>query len=160
MKRVLFYLAAVCLLMSCVPEIGVQPQQEVHLAPELEGKPVLVHFSVPDIPVLLPTKATGDIGESTYLDPDKFFLVVCGSSQSIKYIRKAEYDPSQDEEVFIKDPLTGVVSSKKTTLHHFTVLLELSDARRTIHFLGNVDESQFVTGSSAAEVLPTLRSQM
>ena len=136
----------------------------------LEGKPVTVTFSVPDVRIAPRTRGIdgddGSINGEPYLDPDKLYLVVCGHSQSIKYIRKAE---------IVKDAVTGLPvitqipvseipdypldeSSSTVTLYKFRVQLELSDSDRTVHFLGNVDENQLITGSYSYQILPSMFS--
>lgn len=128
----------------------------------LEGSPVTITFSVPDIPVLPATKALedgdGEITGTPYLDPDKIYLAVCGSSQSIKYIRKAKLIDSIPNYEIPQQyyPLSG--GDRHTTLYKFNVQLELSDFGRTIHILGNVDENQLITGSPSYESLPDLLS--
>ena len=159
MKRLLYYLMAAFLLTACFPDIGVGPSL---LEEGLEGQPVLVEFSVPGDGVTLTTKAgeEGDIGEADHLDPNRFYLVVCGHSQSIKYIRKAELKgtttvPVTDipEWEYPLSDRTGTV-----TMYNFKAQLELSDSDRTIHFLGNIDENQLITGSYSYQVLPSLLS--
>ena len=92
--------------------------------------------------------------------------MVCGSSQSIKYIRKAEIirDEITNEPVVAQVPVSDIpdyplsdgVSS--VSMYSFQVQLELSDTPRTIHVLGNIDENQLVTGSYSYQVLPKLTS--
>lgn len=141
----------------------------------LEGCPVTITFSVPDVRIASPsTKSLEDpddeIGSISsdvpYLDPDKLYVVVCGGTQSIKYIRKAEIkrDPVTGEpEVEIVSsssipgyPLSG--ESIDVSLYKFTVQLELTDSHRTVYFLGNIDESQLVTGSYSYQIFPALFS--
>lgn len=163
MKRFLWYLMAAFLLAACIPDFGDLPQVDEGRV----GESVTVWFSVPDIPVGTPTKAIEDegvglIGASTYLDPDKFYLAVCGTSQSIKYIRKAKYDPTQDRTIAVAEipnyPLTDRSGDDLVTLHTFSVQLELDEKERTIHFLGNIDESQLIAGAPAYDILPGLLS--
>lgn len=157
MKRFFFYLMAVCLLSACFPDLS---EERLSLDSSLEGKPVIVNFSVADIPVLMPTKAQGDIGEAPYLDPEKFYIVVCGHNQSIKYIRKVKYENTVSEELSnIPNYPLEFDPGETTAIHNFSVQLELSDADRTIHFLGNVEENQLITGSYAYQILPTLLSE-
>ena len=137
--------------------------------PSLEGKPVTVTFSVPASDFGSSTKGIMDdeglITSAPYLDPENLYLVICGHTQSIKYIRKAE--PVKDDlgnyvtalvpVSSIKDyPLQDGVS--QVLVYSFHVQLELSDNDRTIHFLGNIDESQLNTGSYSYQVLPSLKS--
>lgn len=163
MKRILLYLVSAFLLTACIPDLGNLPQVEEGRV----GESVTVWFSVPDIPVGTPTKSIedpgeGKIGGSTYLDPDRFYLAVCGSSQSIKYIRKAKYDPTQDRTIAVADipnyPLTDRSGDDQVTLHTFSVQLELDEKERTIHFLGNIDENQLMAGGFAYDILPGLLS--
>ena len=166
MRRLFFFLLAACLLTACMPDV----EQRTPLEESLEGSPVLVSFSVPEVHGAVSTKSSGDegkIGEEPYLDPDKFYLVVCGHSQSIKYIRKArlvstetDYPVSEIDRLGTQPyPLAPEASVDKVTLYHFQAQLELSDSDRTIHFLGNIDENQLTTGSHAHEVLPSLLSE-
>ena len=136
----------------------------------LEGKPVTITFSVPDVCFGAPTRGVedreGPINGAPYLDPDKLYLVVCGHSQSIKYIRKAEVvvDDVTGLPVTTQVPVSeipdyplehGVTS---VAMYSFRVQLELSDSDRTVHFLGNVDENQLITGSYSYQILPGLLS--
>ena len=169
MKRVLAYLTGLLAILSSCTSSFEEKEAVYGMDPSLEGKPVTVTFSIPAVRLASMTKgvegAEGDITASPYLDPDKLYLVVCGSTQSIKYIRKAEvvkYDNGQPvtEEVSISKitdyPLTDGVN--EVTVYKFTVQLELSDSPRTIHFLGNIDENQLNTGSYSYQILPTLVS--
>ena len=175
MKRLLFYIIALFAVSACAFDID-KPAASGTDGASLEGKPVTITFSVPDIRIVPSTKGVdsgdeGNIKDNPYLDPDKFFVVVCGSNQSIKYVRKAELqlDPNTHQ------PITTVVSIAQisdypiperlrdpaittVTLYTFTVQLELSDKPRTVHFLGNIDESQLITGSYAYQILPYMMS--
>ena len=158
-KRLITYLWAIIMAASCSLELE---QGSFTLDNSLEGSPVTITFSVPDIPVLPATKALedgdGEITGTPYLDPDKIYLAVCGSSQSIKYIRKAKLIESIPNYEIPQQyyPLSG--GDRHTTLYKFNVQLELSDFGRTIHILGNVDENQLITGSPSYESLPDLLS--
>lgn len=167
-RRLMAYLTAALALLSCTSSIE-EKEPRYGLDPSLEGKPVTVTFSVPATRLAPLTKGIegdeGLISSSPYLDPDKLYLVVCGSTQSIKYIRKAEVvldsgNQPVTEEVPVADipdyPLTDGVQA--VTVYRFKVQLELSDSRRTIHFLGNIDEDQLNTGSYSYQILPTLVS--
>ena len=161
MKRFFFYLMALCLLSACFPELSETPDLP-WLDAELEGKPVLVEFSVPDICVATPTKAAGDIGGEPYLDTSRFYLVACGHSQSIKYIRRVHFNKNKPfEMVDVSDipnyPLEDQTGQVK--VYHFTAELELSDSDRTLHFLANINENDLKTGSYAYDLLPTLTSE-
>lgn len=161
MKRYFFYLMALCLLSACFPELSETPDLP-WLDAELEGKPVLVEFSVPDICVATPTKADGDIGGEPYLDTSRFYLVACGHSQSIKYIRRVHFNKNKPfEMVDVSDipnyPLEDQTGQVK--VYHFIAELELSDSDRTIHFLANINENDLKTGAYAYDVLPTLTSE-
>ena len=160
MRRLLAYLTAIILALSCTaePELGRTAADQA----SLEGAPVTITFSVPNVQLLPATKSLsggdGDITGTPYLDPDMMYLVVCGSSQSIKYIRKATLVSIQDnveipEEYF---PLADGV--RTTSLYTFSVQLELSDFGRTVHILGNVDENQLITGSYSYQSLPNMLS--
>ena len=159
MRRLTAYLSAIILAVSCTLDLG---QGTSPLDSSLEGAPVTITFSVPDVPVLTATKSLeggdGDITSTPYLDPDKVYLVVCGGSQSIKYIRKAKLisETPNTEIPADKYPLSG--GDRITTLYTFQVQLELSDFGRTIHILGNVDENQLITGSYSYQSLPSLLS--
>ena len=169
MKRVLAYLTGLLAILSSCTSSFEEKEAAYGMDPALEGKPVTVTFSIPAVRLASMTKgvegAEGDITASPYLDPDKLYLVVCGSTQSIKYIRNAEVVKDGNgqpvtEEVSISKitdyPLTDGVT--KVTVYKFTVQLELSDSPRTIHFLGNIDENQLNTGSYSYQILPTLVS--
>ncbi len=169
MRRLLAYLIAMFAFMACASQL--ENDFPGGMDPSLEGKPVTITFSVPDVRLSSLTKGVdgedGGINDAPYLDPDKLYLLVCGGTQSIKYIRKAEVelDPITHlpvtEEVPVSDiadyPLTdGVI--KSVTMYKFKVQLELTDSRRTIHILGNIDENQLITGSYVYQLLPTLMS--
>lgn len=159
MRKLITYLTALIMTVSCMAELE---QGGSAVDGSLEGAPVTITFSVPDIPVLPATKSLengdGDITGTPYLDPDKIYLVVCGSSQSIKYIRKATLLESIPDYEIPQEyyPLSG--GDRHTTLYRFKVQLELSDFGRTIHILGNVDENQLITGSYSYQNLPGLLS--
>ena len=166
MKRWFCFLLAVFTLSACVFEID---KGRPSLDESLEGKPVTITFSVPNV-VVPSTKSflegpDGDINKDAYLDPDRLYVVVCGSSQSIKYIRKAEFDPDATVENYpvseIEDyPLdpTQPEAVTSVTLYTFKVQLEISSSERTIHFLGNIDENQLITGEDSYLILPKLLS--
>ena len=158
-----------CALWACS---RVDEQPAGGMDPSLEGKPVEITFSLPDV-LLAPSAkslSTGDgqINGDPYLDPDKLYLVVCGHSQSIKYIRKAEpvIDPATGDilktQVPVEDipnyPITDGQGVTSVTVYTFRVQLELSDSDRTVHFLGNIDENQLITGSYAYQILPSMLS--
>ena len=91
-KWIVYLLTALFLAVSCVSEFE---QEGSAVDDSLEGAPVTITFSVPDISVLPATKSSleegdGNITDTPFLDPEKMYLVVCGGSQSIKYIRKAK----------------------------------------------------------------------
>ncbi len=159
MRKLIVYFIALLMTVSCMAELE---QGGSAVDGSLEGAPVTITFSVPDIPVLPATKSLedgdGNITGTPYLDPDKIYLVVCGSSQSIKYIRKATLlDSIPDYEIPQEYyPLSG--GDRHTTLYRFKVQLEISDFGRTIHILGNVDENQLITGSYSYQNLPGLLS--
>ena len=162
------YLTALCLVLSCTQNL--LPEKERPLMdPSLEGKPVTVTFSIPASGLGQPTKSILDseglIESEPYLDPERLYLVVCGHSQSIKYIRKAEpVRDAQDNIVTEVVPVSSIPDYPLTdgvtevTAYKFQVDLELSDSDRTIHFLGNIDENQLTTGSYSYQVLPSLVS--
>ena len=144
---------------SCVAELE---QGGTAAGDSLEGAPVTITFSVPDIPLLSATKTLesgdGDITGTPYLDPDKLYLVVCGGSLSIKYIRKATYLDAIPNYTVPEDQYPSSEGDRKVTLYRFRVQLELSDFPRTIHILGNVDENQLITGSYSYNSLPNILS--
>ena len=76
MRRLIAYLCAAVLALSCVSELE---QGGAPVGTSLEGAPVTITFSVPDIPVLPATKTLatgdGDITGTPYLDPDMMYLV-------------------------------------------------------------------------------------
>ena len=168
MRRLISYLMALLAFVACSARL--EDDFSGGMDPSLEGKPVTITFSVPDVRLSSLTKGVdgedGGINDAPYLDPDKLYLLVCGGTQSIKYIRKAEVelDPITHlpvtEEVPVSDiadyPLTDGVSS--VTMYKFKVQLELTDSRRTVHILGNIDENQLITGSYVYQLLPTLMS--
>ena len=160
MRRLLTYLTALLMAVSCVAELDRTGVSSVDGS--LEGAPVTITFTVPDVTLLPATKSLsdgdGDITGTPYLDPDMIYLVVCGSSQSIKYIRKATLvDTLQNHEI-PSDKFPLPEGDRHTTLYRFKVQLELSDFSRTIHFLGNVDENQLVSGSYSYQCLPGMLS--
>ena len=168
MKRLICYLIAVFTLAACTSEIGTDSRS---MDASLEGKPVTVTFSVPGVRLAPSTKSieTGDglIAGEPYLDPDKLYIVACGYNQSIKYIRKAEIvldanDQPDIETVPISSipdyPITDTDGTETVKVYKFKVQLDLSDSERTIHFLGNIDENQLITGSYSYQVLPSLLS--
>jgi len=163
MRKLIPYIMALFAFMACTAE----PQERTGMDPSLEGKPVTVTFSLPDVRVAsLSTKSIldeGDITGEPYLDPERLFLVVCGTNQSIKYIRKAklidtdlDFPRASITDYPVSDPDAQLPET--ITLYTFEVQLELSDSKRTVHFLGNVDEDQLITGSYASQVLPSLLS--
>lgn len=157
MRKLTAYITALIMAVSCM----VEPEQGA-VDSSLEGAPVTITFTVPDVPVLHASKSleTGDgnITDTPYLDPDKMYLVVCGGSQSIKYIRRAKLiDTLTDQEV-PEDKYPISEGSRTVTLYKFEVQLELYDFGRTIHFLGNVDENQLITGSYSYNSLPNMLS--
>lgn len=165
MKKLIPYILALITFMACTAE----PQERTGMDPSLEGKPVTITFSLPDVRVAsLSTKSIQDEGNITgeaYLDPERLYLVVCGETQSIKYIRKAEVKRNENGDpeltpVSISSIDDYPLNDGETTvnMYTFTVQLELSDRPRTIHFLGNIDENQLITGSYSYQVLPTLLS--
>lgn len=167
MKRLLAYLTVLLVALACTSER--EENFSKGMDPSLEGKPVTITFSVPDVRIAPATKGledgSGDLAGAPYLDPNKLYLVVCGHSQSIKYIRKAEMkvDGSGNPvtvSVNVSDIPDYPLSDGATTvdMYTFTVQLELSDGDRTIHFLGNVDENQLMSGSYSYQLLPSLIS--
>lgn len=159
MRRLIAYLTALILAVSCMAEL----QQGGSVTNgSLEGAPVTITFSVPDIPVLPATKTLetgdGDITDIPYLDPNKMYVIVCGGSQSIKYIRKATLTRTRTGEVVPEELYPFSEGDRTVTLYDFQVQLELTDQARTIHFLGNVDENQLVSGWYAYDNLPSLLS--
>ena len=162
MRRLLTYLLLLSVL-ACTRTLEVETPGAFD--PSLEGKPVTINFSVPDVKIVPSTKAAqGDISSDPYLDPDRLYVVVCGGNQSIKYIRKAEIiEDEQGNPVVEKVPVSKVddypLSDGDTVvMYKFKVQLELTDSKRAVYFLGNVDENQLITGSSAYQVFPSLLS--
>lgn len=167
MRRLWAYLIALFALVACASNL--ETEFSGGMDPSLEGKPVTFTFSVPDVRIGASTKGVdgsdGLIDGEPYLDPDKLYLIVCGGTQSIKYIRKAEIvlddnDNPVTEEIPVSQvddyPLQDGVST--VTMYKFRVQLELTDSRRTVHLLGNIDENQLITGSYAYQLLPSLMS--
>ena len=159
MRRLTAYLTALLLAVSCVAELE---QGGAPVGTSLEGAPVTITFSVPDIPVLPATKTLatgdGDITGTPYLDPDMMYLVVCGGSQSIKYIRKATLVGTEENAEIPADKYPLSEGDRHTTLYTFSVQLEISDFGRTIHILGNVDENQLISGTYSYQSLPNMLS--
>ena len=159
MRRLIAYLTAFILALSCMAE----PEQGgAAVDTSLEGAPVTITFSVPDIPVLPATKSLedgdGNITGTPYLDPDKMYVVVCGGTQSIKYIRKATLKKTTPDFTVPEEYYPSTEGNRTVTLYTFEVQLELYDFERTIHFLGNVDENQLITGSYTYNSLPNILS--
>ena len=158
MRRLIAYLTALILAGSCMTELE---QGGSVTNGSLEGAPVKITFSVPDVSLAPATKSldgkTGDITEEPYLDPDMMYVIVCGGSQSIKYIRKAKLKNSRTA-IVPEDLYPFSEGDREVTLYDFEVQLELTDQARTIHFLGNVDENQLISGSYAYDNLPSLLS--
>jgi hypothetical protein len=159
MRRLIAYLIAIILAVSCTAELE---QRERVVGASLEGAPVTITFSVPDVPVLSGTKslsgADGNITGTPYLDPDMMYMVVCGGSQSIKYIRKATLVDTIENYEIPENIYPLSEGDRHVTLYRFKVQLELSDFARTIHILGNVDENQLITGSYSYQSLPNMLS--
>ena len=168
MRRFIAYLTVLLALFGCRSQIEREP---AGMDPSLEGRPVTVTFSVPDVRLNVSTKGieeggNGGLFQDPYLNPDKLYLVVCGHSQSIKYIRKAEMvvNPSTGEPVTTTVPVSEIADypladgASEVELYQFSVQLELSDQDRTIHFLGNIDENRLITGSRSYQILPALLS--
>lgn len=168
MRRFLGYIMLLLTVSACTSLQVEEP--EVGMDPSLEGKAVTVSFSVPDVRLAPMTKSLEDgdgfITGTPYLDPDKFYVVVCGHSQSIKYIRKAELVLDETTGAPLITTITpdypftgeGQASPDPVDVYTFKIQLELSDSDRSIHFLGNVDENQLTTGSYSYQVLPSLIS--
>ena len=159
MRKWITYLVSVILSVSCVAELE---QGGTTVNGSLEGAPVTITFSVPDIPVAPATKvlsgSAGNITEEPYLDPDMMYVIVCGGSQSIKYIRKATLIQTDQDITVPEDKYPFSEGDRKVTLYTFRVQLEISDQPRTIHFLGNVDENQLISGSYSYQNLPNMLS--
>ena len=159
MRRLIAYLTALLLAVSCVTELE---QGGGAVGTSLEGAPVTITFSVPDVQVLPASKSLatgdGDITDTPYLDPDMMYLVVCGGSQSIKYIRKAKLVDTIENYEIPEDKYPLPEGDRHTTLYRFKVQLELSDFGRTIHILGNVEENQLISGSYSYQSLPNMLS--
>ena len=168
MRRLIAYITTLLALCACSSRLETE---RAGMDPSLEGKPVTFTFSVPDVRLAPATKGVdgndGHIFDEAYLDPDKLYLVVCGGTQSIKYIRKAEVVKDAQGQPVKRDTLIGKVedyplpitdSTQIISMYEFKVQLELTDSWRTVHVLGNIDENQLITGSYAYQILPTLLS--
>ena len=113
MRKFLSYLTALFALCACS---SVLEQEEIlEETISLENLPVTVTFSVPDVRIASPeTKSLEDgdgfITGERYLDPDKLYVVVCGGTQSIKYIRKANLvcDENTGEPVVTVKPVSEI----------------------------------------------------
>lgn len=164
MRRLTAYFFAVILALSCTAELEQISPVEVNSisGTSLEGAPVTITFSVPDVQVRPATKSLasgdGDITDTPYLDPDMLYLIVCGGSQSIKYIRKATLLDTVENYEIPENIYPLPNEDRHVTLYRFTAQLELSDFARTIHILGNVDENQLITGSYSYQSLPDILS--
>ena len=160
------------LLALCACSSVLEQEEILEETISLENLPVTVTFSVPDVRIASPeTKSLEDgdgfITGERYLDPDKLYVVVCGGTQSIKYIRKANLvcDENTGEPVVTVKPVSEITDypladgEPEVQLYSFTVQLELSDTDdRTVYFLGNIDENQLVTGSYSFQILPAMFS--
>lgn len=155
MRKLLAYISALILAVSCVTELE---QDGLAVNDSLEGAPVTITFSVPNVTLAPVTKEAGDITGEPFLDPDKMYVIVCGGSQSIKYIRKAKLIKTEEETTIPEKYYPFPEGDRKVTLYTFRVQLELSDQPRTIHFLGNVEENQLISGSYSYQNLPNLLS--
>lgn len=155
MRKLIAYLVSVILAVSCVAELE---QGGTAVNGPLEGAPVTITFSVPDVTLAPATKEVGDITGEPFLDPDKMYVIVCGGSQSIKYIRKAKLINTTPDFVVPEEYYPFSEGDREVTLYEFRVQLELSDQPRTIHFLGNVEENQLISGSYSYQNLPNLLS--
>lgn len=170
-KRLLYYLFALFVVSACMLDVdkGADATLEGSLP---KDRPVCVSFSLPGVQITPHTKASseGDITSEAFLDPEHLYVLVCGSSQSIKYIRRAELVDAKQVWVdtipdFPPNVLVGYKKEEETqgkefvTVYTFRVLLEVEDQIRTIHFLGNIDGSQLASGDYAYQLLPSLVSQ-
>ena len=173
-KRLLFCLFVLFVISSCMFD----EDRDVDSAledPSLEGKPVVVTFSLPAVRIASSTKGLddgdGDIGSEAFLDPERLYVLVCGNSQSIKYIRKAillnsepvrvstipDFPPYILQEYGTMGP--SYASNKTVMVYTFSVLLEVEDQIRTIHFLGNIDGDELISGEYSYRLLPALVSK-
>lgn len=169
MKRLLYYLCVLFIIASCMFDENKGVDKALDDSSP-EGK-VLVTFSVPGVQIAPSTKGLdtgdGDIESEAYLDPDRLYVVVCGNSQNIKYIRKATLLGQKDAWVdtipdfppyLLQEYQDSGQTNTTVTVYTFSVLLEVEDQIRTIHFLGNIDVGQLASGEYAYRLLPSLVS--
>ena len=136
MRKIGYWLLLVFLVLSCVPELPVQPVPVDEGYPE--GAKVTVHFSVTGSGCLPATKALGEKPEL-----DSLYLAVFGSSGYLKEYVKATIDHKP----------TYVDAD---TMMRFHATLTLSDKERSVHFIGNGPST--LDFGYDTEILPQLLS--
>lgn len=136
LKKIGYWLLLLLLVLSCVPELPVQPVPVDEGYPE--GAKVTVHFSVTGGGGMPATKA---LGETPKLD--SLYLAVFGSSGYLKEYVKATIDhkPTYDD---------------ADTIMRFHATLTLSDKERSVHFIGNGPST--LDFGYDTEILPQLLS--
>lgn len=117
MKKIGYWLLLLLLVLSCVPELPVQPVPVDEGYPE--GAKATVHFSVTGGGSMPGTKALGENPEL-----DSLYLAVFGSSGYLKEYVKATIDHKP-------------TYLDADTMLRFHATLTLSDKERSVHFIGN-----------------------
>lgn len=117
MRKIGYWIGLVFLVLSCVPELPVQPVPVDEPYPE--GATVTVRFSVTGGGSMPGTKALGENPEL-----DSLYLAVFGSSGYLKEYVKATIDHKP-------------TYLDADTMLRFHATLTLSDKERSVHFIGN-----------------------
>lgn len=136
MKKIGYWLLLLLLVLSCVPELPVQPVPVDEVYPE--GAKATVHFSVSGGCLMPATKALGEKPEL-----DSLYLAVFGSSGYLKEYVKATIER--------KPTYVGA-----DTIMEFSATLTLSDKERSVHFIGNGPST--LDFGYDTEILPQLLS--
>ena len=136
MKKIGYWLLLLLLVLSCVPELPVQPVPVDEGYPE--GAKATVHFSVSGGSLMPATKTLGEKPEL-----DSLYLAVFGSSGYLKEYVKATIER--------KPTYVGA-----DTIMEFSATLTLSDKERSVHFIGNGPST--LDFGYDTEILPQLLS--
>ena len=149
MKRLLLLLITAFALTACAFDFE---QPSVRQDISLEGKEVLVSFSVPGAPFAPSTKTLGETPELQDL-----YVVVCGSNYQMREYKKAELISIDSNGYTYETKEAGETYSHTVDLYHFQVALTISYSSRTLHFLGNGPE--VLALDNGYNVLPYLISE-